>query len=155
MYKTLLGQAYIMKITETYTVNKLSKASRKKTDASSGFGELLDVDEAQGSESPQGLTPLMGLSSIGTLNILPTLDEENFKKQQNINWGKEALESLRILRDTLVYGRVSYATLQKLEEQLENIPYESADPKLKEIIDGIKVRTAVEVEKLKTNYKQS
>ena len=142
-----------MKITETYTGNKLGRVNKARNSSASGFGELLDVEEQQSANVAQSLGSLSGLVSISSLNILPTLEDENFKKQQNINWGKQALESLRILRDTMVYGRVSYATLQKLEEQLENIPYESADPALKDIIDGIKVRTAVEVEKLKSNFK--
>ncbi|HCR85222.1 MAG TPA: hypothetical protein DIV86_00935 [Alphaproteobacteria bacterium] len=139
-----------MKITETYTSNKITKSNRKKfSSAAGGFEELLEVNEAMENTGAASLGSMSGVVSLSSFSLLTGMDDDILKKQQNINWGKEALDTLRTLRDAMVYGRVSYTTLQRLEEQLNNLPYESADPKLKEIIDGIKVRAAVEVEKLK------
>jgi hypothetical protein len=142
-----------MKISETILNTKPNSIKRKKTNATNGFGDLLQTEETSETSEMQNTTSVgSSIINFNTLNILTSINDKNFIKNQNVNWGKEALSELENLRKAIVFGNLSYNTLQSLEEKLENLPYNTEDLELHNIIEEIKTRTSVELEKIKRFY---
>lgn len=138
-----------MKISEIKSTTNTSKIKKKKADTGSEFNNLMGVDETKGAGLvSESITVNTNPISLDTLNILSSLGDKNFSKKQGIDWSKDIIEELESLRNAILLGRVSYNTLQNIEQKLENLPYDIQDEELGNIIDEISVRASVELAKI-------
>lgn len=62
--------------------------------------------------------------------------------------GKNLIEKLEEIRDGLLLGSISRESLINISRMVKERRYESADPRLKEIMDEIELRVEVELAKL-------
>lgn len=126
----------------TSSVKKKEKSQR----ADGSFGSLLDVgsDEEVSSASASGV---QSLNSINSLISLQMVDDQTPRKRV-IEHGNKLLDYLDELRHDLLVGNVSAYTANKIIQEIRENRSDFTDPKLKEIIDDIELRAAVELAKL-------
>jgi hypothetical protein len=129
--------------------SRAQRTRRKGEVSSSSFIDALEnvsgVEEATSVEAaaPVAATPSM----VGLLGIQEiSADEANRKRQ--LKRGRVTLEALEGLRDALIVGSLSLATVRELEQIVAEEREEISDPVLRGILDEIELRAAVEMAKL-------
>jgi hypothetical protein len=142
-----------MRITDTGSSSKVNNTKRKKgVSAASGTGAFAEIFGAENGvdAAPEASAPanVGSVLSLDSLNMLANLNNEEFVKKQNIDWGRDILSELESIKYQILNGKISYASLSNLKERLHNIPLNSQDNKLKQIVEEIEIRAAVELEKL-------
>jgi Class II flagellar assembly regulator len=143
-----------MKITDANSSSKISSAKRKKNVGGSAgtsafsdiFGAASESAEVSSTPAPVNIGSVISPDSLGFLN---NINNEEYTKKQNIEWGNDILKTLEGIKYQILNGKISYGSLLDLNQRLNNIPLNSADFKLKQIIEEIEVRAAVELEKYK------
>jgi len=86
--------------------------------------------------------------TVTLLKVFFGANDESFNNKLNVEWSRDLLDDLEIIRNQLLMGSISERGLHRLQEKLNNIPLESEDKKLKDIVDEITTRAAVELAKL-------
>jgi hypothetical protein len=144
-----------MRIDGTNSTSKTDKTRKKKgadkTGAADAFSAIFDTPQTTDSpiEATQNLVGIQSVLSIDALNVLSNASNQDYIKQENVNWGRDTLKHLEGIKYQILNGKVSYSALLTLQERLKNIPINPTDIKLKDIVQEIEVRAAVELEKLK------
>ncbi|MCE3006149.1 MAG: hypothetical protein LW853_04880 [Rickettsiales bacterium] len=105
----------------------------------SGVEEAASVDAAAPVTAAASMVGLLGIQEISA-------DEANRKRQ--VKRGRVTLEALENLRDALIIGRLSLATVRELEQIVAEKREQISDPVLSGILDEIELRAAVEMAKL-------
>ncbi len=144
-----------MRIDGTNSSSKTDKTRKKKgadksgaTDAFSAIFETPETNDAPIQET-HNLVSIQSVLTIDALNVLSNANNQDYLKQENIGWGRETLKHLEGIKYQILNGKISYSALLTLQERLKNIPINPTDIKLKDIVQEIEVRAAVELEKLK------
>ena len=75
-------------------------------------------------------------------------DEKQEIRKKLLKRGKNLIEKLEEIRDGLLLGSISRESLINISRMVKERRYESADPRLKEIMDEIELRVEVELAKL-------
>jgi RecB family exonuclease len=76
------------------------------------------------------------------------MPEDELSNRKAIMHSKTTLETLEKLRHSLLMGSVSANVLNDLNRMVNSQRHLAVDPKLKEILDDIELRAAVELAKL-------
>ena len=101
-------------------------------------------------EDKASLTAASGVSSSDALLAIQMAgdDEEQEIRKKLLKRGKNLIEKLEEIRDGLLLGSISRESLINISRMVKERRYESADPRLKEIMDEIELRVEVELAKL-------
>ncbi|MEX0583813.1 MAG: flagellar assembly protein FliX [Sneathiella sp.] len=94
-----------------------------------------------------GVASSSPISSIEALVALQGFDDEPRNNKRAIAKGEDLLARLETLRDGMLSGTLSVDKLKQLQETLSGYKTDGADPELKQIINEIEVRAAVELAK--------
>jgi len=105
----------------------------------SGLEEAASVDAAAPVAAAASMVGLLGIQEISA-------DEANRKR--HVKRGRVTLEALENLRDALLIGSLSLATVRELEQIVAEKREQISDPVLSGILDEIELRAAVEMAKL-------
>lgn len=128
---------------------RTQRTRRKGEVSGSSFIDALenvsDVEEATNIEPAAPIAT--AASMVGLLGIQEiSADEANRKRQ--VKRGRVTLEALENLRDALIIGSLSLATVRELEQIVAEEREQVSDPVLSGILDEIELRAAVEIAKL-------
>lgn len=128
--------------------NDVSAAKTKKTTGGASFSSYLQ--ETMSKEDKASLTAASGVSSSDALLAIQMAgdDEEQEIRKKLLKRGKSLIEKLEEIRDGLLLGSISRESLINISRMVKEHRYESADPRLKEIMDEIELRVEVELAKL-------
>ena len=138
-----------MRIIDTIATQAANKAkAKKKAGATSGgeFNQLLDA-----SDSPTSTQSTTATGNIAITNLVGLQMEDDLPKriQQHIAHGEELLDQLNNLRMMLLSGEITPQAVATITEQLHGLVEDHTIPDaLRDIIDEIELRAAVEVAKL-------
>lgn len=140
-----------MRITETTSNFRASRAKKSKNSAQANFFGLLNSDATEDIKEAQndaGITTLNTINSLNNIGFSADFSEKEARKL-NLEYGRDVLKSLELLKKAIILGALEYNTLLNITERLNIIPVEPADLELKSLIEEIRTRAAVEIEKLK------
>jgi len=110
----------------------------------SRFADRLSAP-GQGAQSVAGGTPIAQVDALLALQEVPDALE---RRKRQVRRGADLLDRLDSIRDALLTGRLPVHTLENLSRALEAQRGAVDDPRLKEIIEEIELRCAVELAKL-------
>lgn len=134
-----------MKVTYTPPVKALEKARRKNASSSSGVdfeGYLEGTEETDASSENQAT------SGVNNFLFMQEISDEQAGRHKALQQGKQTIAALEQLHRDLLMGTIPEATLQRLKGVVEKQREGFTDPKLKQMIDEIELRAAVELAKL-------
>ena len=128
--------------------NDVPASKTKKTTGGASFSSYLQ--ETMSKEDKASLTAASGVSSSDALLAIQMAgdDEEQEIRKKLLKRGKNLIEKLEEIRDGLLLGSISRESLINISRMVKERRYESADPRLKEIMDEIELRVEVELAKL-------
>ncbi|MDX1950057.1 MAG: flagellar assembly protein FliX [Rickettsiales bacterium] len=139
-------------INENYKISQAKKL-KKITTQSGDFSNLLSSDEIFSANLTSETNSISALTNINPLNSINFIDSfaPSNSRQFVIEQGKDLLQNLENLRKALILGVYEHNSLLNLEARLNNISINDEDKEIKNIIEEIKTRAAVELEKFKKN----
>ena len=128
--------------------NDVTASKTKKTTGGASFSSYLQ--ETMSKEDKASLTAASGVSSSDALLAIQMAgdDEEQEIRKKLLKRGKNLIEKLEEIRDGLLLGSISRESLINISRMVKERRYESAAPRLKEIMDEIELRVEVELAKL-------
>ena len=128
--------------------NDVTASKTKKTTGGASFSSYLQ--ETMSKEDKASLTAASGVSSSDALLAIQMAgdDEEQEIRKILLKRGKNLIEKLEEIRDGLLLGSISRESLINISRMVKERRYESAEPRLKEIMDEIELRVEVELAKL-------
>lgn len=135
-----------MKIDSSGSARSSTSVRRGERPSGARSGEF-----ARHLDSPAAAAGVSGGSPVSTVNVILSLQEVDDPltgRAQARRRGEELLDRLDELRDGLLAGRLSHASIAALAESVRARRIGSADPKLQEVLDEIELRAAVELAKL-------
>ncbi|MFC3229446.1 flagellar assembly protein FliX [Marinibaculum pumilum] len=122
--------------------NRPSKGSSKS--GSSSFADSLG-GTGKGAQSVAGGAPITQVDALLSLQEVPDSLE---RRKRHVKRGFDLLERLEVIRDALLTGQLPLNRLDDLATALRKQREAVDDPRLKEIIEEIELRCAVELAKL-------
>lgn len=135
--------------------NKIDQTRKKKNVDNNSTSEIFSLDEpvqiepqAQ-TQDAQNIVNIQSVLSIDSLNLLNGVMDKKYSSKLNLDWGFDVLKYLDQIKHQILNGKVSYSSLLSIRDRLNNIPIDPSDQRLAEIIEQIKTRAEVEVEKIK------
>ncbi len=140
-----------MRITETSSNFKSAKVKKAKDAKQADFLGLLNTgaaDDVSETSASGEVESVANLNSLNSLSFSSDFSERETQKM-NLKYGKDMLKSLELLKKAIILGALEYNTLHNISERLNIIPVEPADLELKSLIEEIRTRASVEIEKLK------
>ena len=133
----------ITKIANNKSVSK--KPSAQKTGGASFSSHLSQSSEANVASPSSSVSGVMPLDSL--LALQEVGDEPSNRKRQ-IQHGFNIVEHLDQIRIGLLEGKISESVLNNLDDLINSWREADTDNQLKELIDEIELRAAVELAKL-------
>ncbi len=135
-----------MKITYTPPVKATDK-TRKKGSSSSASG--VDFDGfLSGTEETHETSQTQAASGVNTFLFMQEVSDEEVARQRAMQQGKQVIQALEQLHRDLLMGTVPLSTLSRLQGTIERQRETFTDPRLKQLLDEIELRAAVELAKL-------
>ena len=138
-----------MKITDLEGVKGAGKPKKpKKTGDKGAFDAFLS--EAEGATETETAKAASGVSAVEAPSALFSLQEVSGGTglhQQTLKQGKQSLEVLDELRRDLLLGEDNPRTLQRMREQQARLKQQVYDPRLRDVMEDIDLRLAVEIAK--------
>ncbi|MBX9977765.1 MAG: flagellar assembly protein FliX [Alphaproteobacteria bacterium] len=125
----------------------LSKKIHKKTPSGATSFSALSEGET-GAESVSFLQSGQSLSSVTVDHLLMLSGSSYNPEQKTLDYGHEVLSSLEAFRGQIICGIISRKTLEDIRLLLNEAPIEAIDPKLRSIVEDIRIRAEVELAKL-------
>lgn len=117
--------------------------------AASGFADALAAAEGVGGvDGVEAAGSIGAVGSLGGLLGAQEVDEREARRHKAMKQGRMTLEVLDKLRDALLIGALPISTLRGLEQLVAREREDANDPALKQILDEIELRAAVELAKL-------
>lgn len=137
----------INETTATYSAGKLKKI-RKAGD--SDFGDFLSAaEEAEQAASTTSTTPAVEVGGVNPLLSLQEVSEYDVRRQRGLQQCKQGIDTLEQLRREILTGRVTPAMILRMQDQVTQMRQNAApDSRLRDIINDIELRLAVEAAKL-------
>ena len=135
-----------MKIAGTGPVQTSSVRRRTKSGGtdSAEFAEQLSA----GRQTQSAAAPVP-TGSIDGLFLLQEIDDEGRGKREARDYGEALLDRLDEIRDSLLTGALNTSTLNRLLDQVRARKSANPDPRLREILEEIELRAAVELAKFR------
>lgn len=144
-----------MKISGNNPIKPGSVQRKKDPNSASslqGSDDFLSILGSGTATAPAAEQPISDVQPINTVSALLTLQEmpeDEVANRKAITHSRTTLETLETLRHSLLMGNVPVHVLRELDRMVSNHRKLAAtDPKLKEILDDIELRAAVELAKL-------
>jgi hypothetical protein len=143
-----------MLISDIKSGSKVNQTRRKGASKASGndlFSLELEASSANAQEvaQVQNTSNIQSVISLDSMGVFSNIANEEYIVKENIDWSKNLLKELENIKYQILNGKISYNSLLNLKERLNNIPINPSDAKLKQIVEDIEIRAAVELEKLK------
>ena len=104
--------------------------------------------EISGHATPAAVQSSSGVAALSSLLSVQEVNDPLQERQQAIKHGEDLLEELDELRHGLLIGSYPEEKLNRILAMVKTQRGRLADPRLKEIIDEIELRAAVELAKL-------
>tara|TARA_R110000787_G_scaffold161985_5_gene275370 strand:- start:242 stop:658 length:417 start_codon:yes stop_codon:yes gene_type:complete len=133
-----------MKIAGTGPVQKSTIRRRDGGGKAAGAGFAAQLSPSRASSGVSG--PAQAGPMDGLL-LLQEVDDDGQGKRQARDHGEALLDKLDEIRDALLAGAMSSATLDGLLRRIRQQKGTYADPRLREILGEIELRVAVELAK--------
>ena len=133
----------ITKIGGNKSISK--KTETKKSDGPSFMSHLSQADNSPNVASASSVSSLMPVDS---LLALQEVENNQSGRSKQLSRGHDIVEQLDKIRIGLLEGSVSEAYLKNLDNLINNWRDADSDGDLKELIDEIELRAAVELAKL-------
>lgn len=133
----------ITKVGNNKSVQK--KSSTQKTGGSSFASHLSETNETASTSSASSVS---GIMPVDSLLALQEVGDEYSDRKKTIQHGLSIVENLDQIRIGLLEGRISESVLKDLDKLINNWREADKDNELKELIDEIELRAAVELAKL-------
>jgi len=134
-----------MKI-ETRRINSTTPVRRNQARDQRG-GESFAVPSSGSDVMPARLTGLSGPSAAGAVLLAHEEDTPQSRQRQSIRRADDLLDRLDEIRLSLLSGRIALQKLEDLQRALTNRLDVTDNPKLKDTLDAIDLRVAVELAK--------
>ncbi|MBL4612525.1 MAG: flagellar assembly protein FliX [Emcibacter sp.] len=127
------------------TTPGVSRKGKKSSSGKAGFGKALATDETAAAAPPSGTSPLTSVSSLLSLQEMPTSSEGRSK---GLALAEDLMGHLEIIRHGLLVGHIPQAKLRDVITIVSREKALSNDPVLDEILDDMELRVKVELAKL-------
>jgi len=127
------------------TTSGVSRKKKTHGTGKAGFSKALSTDDTAAAAPPSGTSPLTSVSSLLSLQEMPTSSDG---KSRGLAMAEDMMGHLEIIRHGLLAGQIP---LNKLKEVVAVVTRErnmSKDPVLDEILNDIELRVKVELAKL-------
>lgn len=121
-----------------------NQVRRTRHAGGAGFASLVAEGDSGESTAVTGTAPA---GSLDALLSLQQIDADANPQKRGRKKAEDMLRGLEKLRDDLLLGQISPTTLHQLQNQLDQQIGDIMDPRLKDIIDDISLRVAVELAK--------
>ncbi len=121
-----------------------SSSIRKKETRKAGgnFSEYLSTDETEAPKQSGSV------QATGLIGALLAMEEENSATDKPMRRGHRLLDNLEEVRYSLLAGGIPESTLRRLQTEAATERGDIVDPHLREILEEIETRAAVELAKL-------
>ena len=144
----------MIKIENPSKVQNQKRVDKKKLSAESGggFSEIMDSLEVVEATQTSSVSAASSLSPIHSLDMILSVqgaNEEVMRRQKQIKKATLTLDGLEDLRRALLIGSVPAYLLQTIETRMSVMRQEAMLPELRDIIEEIELRAAVELAKFK------
>lgn len=138
-----------MKITNTDGIKGAGKSKKsKKTGDSGAFDAALSDAESTGESSSTNAPVAMdGVEAPSSLLSLQEVGDGASSRQQTLKQGRQSLDVLEDLRRDMLLGDDNPHLLQRLRDQQARMNQHVFDPSLRDVMDDIDLRLAVEIAK--------
>lgn len=123
----------------------VSRKGKKRGAGKAGFGSALSTGGAAQAAPASGTSPLTSVSSLLSLQEMPTSTEGRSKGLIRV---QDMLEHLEIIRHGLLAGQIPRSKLKDVVTVISNQRTLSNDSALNEILDDVELRVKVELAKL-------
>lgn len=144
------GQCVLMKIAGTGPINTPGVRRREKAQGTQGGGFASEL--SRGGQT-QGATTASQLDSLSSLLAAQEMDDEPKNGHKSaVDRAELLLDKLDQLRHGLLMGRVSGRQLTDLMNTVRRRQDQFVDPRIREVLDEIELRAAVELAKLRKSY---
>lgn len=140
-----------MKISDVDGIKGAGKPKKsKKTGDKGAFDAALSAAE----ETEEVAVPgsVGGVEAPSSLLSLQEVPSGVSSREQTMLQGKKSLDMLEELRRDLLLGDDSDHTLQRMRDQQSRMSQQVYDPQLKDVMDDIDLRLAVEIAKRETSF---
>lgn len=127
------------------TTPGVSRKGKKGGANKSGFNEILSSEESAAALPPSGTSPLTAVSSLLSLQEMPTSSEGKSKGLARV---EEMLGHLELIRHGLLAGQIPQRQLKDVAAIVSREKELSNDPALDEILNDVELRVKVELAKL-------
>ncbi len=122
---------------------------KKNSSASEGlFSGMIETEQATEVTDTEVSISVNSVISNDMFTLLNSVNDQGFNNKLNVEWGRDILDDLEMIRNQILFGKISEKALYNVEEKLRNIPVSSEDTKLKNIVEEIRTRALVELAKL-------
>lgn len=133
-----------MKIAGTGPVQTTPIRRRTGAGKSSGSGF---ADQLSTTASPSGASAPAQTGPMDGLLLLQEVDDESGQRRQAKERGEALLDRLDEIRSALLRGTMDGGSLDQLLNQVREQKVALSDPRLREVLDEIELRVAVELAK--------
>lgn len=116
--------------------------------ASSQANDFQGVQSSLSDVSVGNAAPTSSISGIDVVGLFDLTIHPDQQKKKAIHYGEGMLEKLENFRHQLILGAVTPDLLKELRMRLDAMPLSQMDPKLRSIIEDIRIRAEVELAKL-------
>jgi hypothetical protein len=143
------GQRVLMKIAGTGPINPPGLRRREKARGTreSGF-----ASELAQNDGPRGATATGQVESLGSLLAAQEVNDESKNGLKSaVDRAELLLDKLDQLRHGLLMGKISGRQLTDLMNTVRRRQDQFLDPRIREVLDQIELRAAVELAKLRKN----
>lgn len=127
------------------TTSGVSRKKKAGASGKAGFSKALSTDETSAAAPPSGTSPLTSVSSLLSLQEMPTSSEGRSK---GLAMAEDLLSHLEIIRHGLLAGQIPQSRLNEVVAIVTRERSLSKDPALDGILDDIELRVKVELAKL-------
>jgi hypothetical protein len=144
------GQCVLMKIAGTGPINPPGARRRDKARGSQESGFASELSHT--AESP-GAPVASQVESLSSLLAAQEVDDQSGKgKKSAVDRAELLLDKLDQLRHGLLMGKISGRQLSDLVNTVRRRQNQFVDPRIREVLDEIELRAAVELAKLQKSY---
>lgn len=134
-----------MKIAGTGPIQTSSIRRRGKREGPGETAFAEHLDQPRGTGAATGAAPMGGIDG---LLALQEVDDEGRQRRQARDHGEAILDRLDDIRHALLTGSLNPESLERLLKQVRSRRASFSDPRLREVLDEIELRAAVELAKM-------
>lgn len=130
-----------------YSQGVRAKRRKSETGAVSGFSGMLDGEEGEDAAPVDAASRIAAPPMVGGILSIQEVDESQTRKGRMIRRAHGMLDALEDLKLSLLLGEVPPERLESVRERMREQKEQVADPRLREVMNEIEIRAAVELAK--------